>query len=211
MSRKGKVRAMTFGEKLKEARKMAGLSQEELAERIGVSRAAVAKWETDKGLPDIGNLKAVAALLDVSVDYLLDDGTALDLSVTREAIDLGDAKGLIGKAKAKDRLVKEKFEGYEVYTLTAVKKLTKGQKARDHALTLFTSLLPGIGAFDSGSDIVNAVENVNSAFYLAENEEKQFFLIVSDEYMEIRQPAQRITDRKFEIGDFRLTRSKRPL
>ena len=51
---------MTFGEKLKNARKNAGLSQEQLAEKLCVSRAAVAKWETDKGLPDIMNLIAIS-------------------------------------------------------------------------------------------------------------------------------------------------------
>ena len=50
---------MTLGEKLKNARKNAGLSQEQLAEKLCVSRAAVAKWETDKGLPDIMNLIAI--------------------------------------------------------------------------------------------------------------------------------------------------------
>jgi len=100
---------MTFGEKLKEARLKAGLSQEELAQRMSVSRSAVAKWETDKGMPDVANLKAIAGLLDVSVDYLLDDGKALDLSVIKEPIDLKGEKGLIKKAKRKDALVKEIF------------------------------------------------------------------------------------------------------
>lgn len=44
---------MTIGEKLKEARKQAGLSQEQLSEKLGVSRSAVAKWETDNGIPDV--------------------------------------------------------------------------------------------------------------------------------------------------------------
>ena len=43
---------MTFGEKLKEARKKAGLSQEQFAEKMCVSRSAIAKWETDKGMPE---------------------------------------------------------------------------------------------------------------------------------------------------------------
>jgi len=42
---------MTLGEKLRQARKDNGLSQEQLAEKLCVSRSAVAKWETDKGLP----------------------------------------------------------------------------------------------------------------------------------------------------------------
>ena len=62
---------MTLGEKLKEARKKIGLSQEQLAEKLCVSRQAVTKWESDKGMPDIGNLKAIATLLNTSIDYLL--------------------------------------------------------------------------------------------------------------------------------------------
>ena len=64
---------MTFGEKLKNARKEAGLSQEQLAEKLSVSRSAVAKWETDNGMPDVNNLKAMASLLNTSIDYLLDE------------------------------------------------------------------------------------------------------------------------------------------
>ena len=69
---------MTLGEKLKEARKQASLSQEQLAEKLGVSRSAVAKWETDNGIPDVGNLKVIAQLLNVSIDYLLDDREGMD-------------------------------------------------------------------------------------------------------------------------------------
>ena len=47
----------TFGEKLKSARKEAGLTQEQLAVKLMVSRQAITKWETDKGMPDIENLK----------------------------------------------------------------------------------------------------------------------------------------------------------
>ncbi|MGG3822658.1 helix-turn-helix transcriptional regulator [Geobacillus thermodenitrificans] len=46
---------MTLGEKIKKARIEAGLSQEQLSEKLGVSRSAVAKWESGKGLPDIDN------------------------------------------------------------------------------------------------------------------------------------------------------------
>lgn len=202
---------MTFGEKLKEARVKAGLSQEELSQRLSVSRSAVAKWETDKGMPDITNLKALSKLLDESVDYLLDDENALDLSVIREPIDLTGEKGLIKKAKAKDALVKQKFSEYVVYPLSATKKLSKAEKLRDEAMTWFTAFLPGIGCFDSGTDIVNAVQNLNNTFYLAENDKKQFFIVVSDEFMEIRQVASRITGKKFEVGDFKLVKVPKPL
>lgn len=62
---------MTFAEKLKSIRKQAGMSQEQLAEKIGVSRQAVTKWETDAGIPDIENLMAISVLFDISIDELL--------------------------------------------------------------------------------------------------------------------------------------------
>ena len=62
---------MTFAEKLKSIRKQAGMSQEQLAEKLGVSRQAVTKWETDAGIPDIENIMAVSALFDISIDELL--------------------------------------------------------------------------------------------------------------------------------------------
>ena len=62
---------MTFAEKLRSARKQAGMSQEKLAEKLGVSRQAITKWETDTGIPDIENIMAISALFDVSIDELL--------------------------------------------------------------------------------------------------------------------------------------------
>ena len=65
---------MTLSEKLQNLRRAAGLSQEALAERLGVTRQAVSKWETGEGKPDIDNLLPLAKLLGTTVDYLLDDG-----------------------------------------------------------------------------------------------------------------------------------------
>ena len=62
---------MTFAEKLKNIRKQAGMSQEQLAEKLSVSRQAVTKWETDAGIPDIENIMAISALFDISIDELL--------------------------------------------------------------------------------------------------------------------------------------------
>lgn len=61
---------MTFAEKLRSIRKQAGMSQEQLAEKLGVSRQAVTKWETDAGIPDIENIMAISALFDISIDEL---------------------------------------------------------------------------------------------------------------------------------------------
>lgn len=51
-------------------RKYMRLTQEELAKRIGVSKSAIAKWETDGGLPDRDNLRTLAEVMNVSVDDL---------------------------------------------------------------------------------------------------------------------------------------------
>lgn len=69
---------MRFSEKLKEARKQAGLSQEQLAEKLSVSRSAVAKWESDLGLPEVENLKILSQLLNLSMDALTDNTRTLE-------------------------------------------------------------------------------------------------------------------------------------
>ncbi len=62
---------MTMGERIQLLRKAAGLSQEQLAESVGVSRQAVSKWETDQSSPDINNILALSRAFSVSTDELL--------------------------------------------------------------------------------------------------------------------------------------------
>ncbi|MFR8046919.1 MAG: helix-turn-helix transcriptional regulator [Eggerthella lenta] len=62
---------MDFGEKLKALRTERGLTQEQLAAKLYVSRTAVSKWETGGGSPNLDSLQVVARLFDVSVDDLL--------------------------------------------------------------------------------------------------------------------------------------------
>lgn len=68
---------MDFGEKLKEIRKQQGLSQEQLAEKIGVSRQAITKWETGKGMPDIENMMILAEIFKTTIDDLISNATAV--------------------------------------------------------------------------------------------------------------------------------------
>ncbi|MGF3067389.1 helix-turn-helix domain-containing protein [Facklamia sp. P12934] len=63
---------MQLGDKIKELRRKKEYSQEELAEKINVSRSAVAKWESNNGIPDITNLKKLSELFAMSVDTLID-------------------------------------------------------------------------------------------------------------------------------------------
>ncbi|MDE5965916.1 MAG: helix-turn-helix domain-containing protein [Lachnospiraceae bacterium] len=62
---------MNFSERLREIRQKEGLSQEQLAEKIGVSRQAITKWETGKGLPDIENLVIIAEIFKTTLDELI--------------------------------------------------------------------------------------------------------------------------------------------
>ncbi len=62
---------MEFNEKLQEIRKQKGLTQEQLAEQLYVSRAAVSKWESGRGYPNIDSLKEISKYFEVSLDELL--------------------------------------------------------------------------------------------------------------------------------------------
>ena len=62
---------MEFNEKLQELRKNKGLTQEELAEILYVSRTAVSKWESGRGYPNIDSLKEISKFFEVSIDDLL--------------------------------------------------------------------------------------------------------------------------------------------
>ena len=192
---------MTLGEKIKEARKQCSLSQEQLAEKMAVSRSAVAKWEANNGLPDVENLKALAQLLNGSVDYLLDDGEVIDEVVMREPYNLSDyGKGI--KKKKKDRVIREKFPDAEIHTLLGKLKLTKSEKVIDNLLGFFTDAPFGT------PDLINSFKNMDKEFYLVEKDGKQFLVTITDEFVETRQLAKRITAEKFEIGNWQFLKCK---
>ena len=71
---------MEFNEKLQELRKQRGLTQEELAEKLYISRTAVSKWESGRGYPNIESLKAIAKFFSVTVDELLSSGEVLTIA-----------------------------------------------------------------------------------------------------------------------------------
>ncbi len=71
---------MELHEKLQELRKSRGLTQEQLAQRIYVSRTAISKWESGRGTPSIDSLKALSAFFAVSVDELLSGDALLTLA-----------------------------------------------------------------------------------------------------------------------------------
>ena len=71
---------MEFHEKLQELRKQKGLTQEELAAFLFVSRTAVSKWESGRGYPNIDSLKAISAFFSVTIDTLLSGDEVLTIA-----------------------------------------------------------------------------------------------------------------------------------
>lgn len=69
---------MSFGENLKNVRKQRGVTQEELAEILGVSRQAISKWESDGGYPETEKLLVISKTLNISIDYLLNDVSVME-------------------------------------------------------------------------------------------------------------------------------------
>lgn len=199
----GRNVSTALGKRLRSARKRAGLTQEQLAGKLSVSRQAVTKWEADKGMPDVGNLKRLSELLGVSVDYLLEGGDEMDLSVTREKICLDDyayrpalGRRWVKKTGQKDMAVIKRYPGAEIHCLTGRQILTKEEKAIDTAIGFLTTAPFGI------PELVNGIKNVDREFYLVNAADQQFLVTVTDEWMESRQLAERITAKRFEIEGF---------
>ena len=71
---------MEFHEKLQELRKQKGLTQEELAESLYVSRTAISKWESGRGYPNIDSLKAISKFFSVTIDELLSGEEVLTIA-----------------------------------------------------------------------------------------------------------------------------------
>ena len=183
---------MTFGEKLKNARKNAGLSQEQLAEKLCVSRAAVAKWETDKGLPDIMNLKAISKLLDVSIDTLLNDGEQTDLTSIKEAIDLNSLE-LYGRARCKhDVAVLNRFPQAEhIHQLSLIHQLNKIEWWADFLTCGLYTMIWGISHWKTWT----------GHYYLVDQGNRQFFVEVNDEFIIANSLPKPINKNKFYISD----------
>lgn len=90
---------MTIGERIAQLRRAAGLSQEQLAEALEVSRQAVSKWETGQALPDIDRIGRLCALFSVSADELLGLPTLIAAylalwPIRNAAVDTAAAHGL---------------------------------------------------------------------------------------------------------------------
>ena len=125
---------MTFGEKLQSLRQRAGMSQDQLAERLQVSRQAVSRWERDETMPETDKVVALADIFGVTTDYLL-----RNRDTAREAEEARRPSGQTGGSDMLSRLgYLAKTKGY----LLGWVLIAWG------ALDLLTLLLMGLGVLN---------------------------------------------------------------
>jgi len=109
---------MTLGQKLKALLKNNSMTQEDLAERLEVSRQAVGKWVNDKGIPEVGKLVQISNLFGVSLDYLLKEDC--------------EEKNILKEQSSSDSgyyVSQEMLDGYLSYSRQNVKQITGGDKS----------------------------------------------------------------------------------
>ena len=197
---------MTFGEKMKKARVEAGYTQEELAGILSVSRSAVAKWESGRGLPDVENLKTMAKLLHTSVDELLEDGTDLDLSVTKKAIDLekysgGERLTRLKKLECKEKFLRDEYPKAEIVRLTVTRiRNTRAESAADGIIGWLSLLLGGVPLFGT-QEFGKTLNSLDRQYYLVNEAGRQYFVLLTDEHQLCRAMAEPIRQKKFSVGD----------
>ncbi|MBR3812942.1 MAG: helix-turn-helix domain-containing protein [Spirochaetaceae bacterium] len=119
---------MNFAEKLKELRKQKDISQEQLAEKIHVSRQAITKWESGAGIPDIENLIAISSLFNESLDSLLSEEKSLIskrefLYESRTEYDLDSPKKIDFKIGVAHEVIIEKTKDEKIQVIAASNKL----------------------------------------------------------------------------------------
>ena len=119
---------MNFAEKLKTLRKQKGISQEQLAEKIHVSRQAITKWEGGLGIPDIENLIAISSLFNESLDSLLSEEKSLIsrrefLYESRTEYDLDSQKKIDLRLGTAHEVIIEKTRDEKIQVIAASNKL----------------------------------------------------------------------------------------
>ena len=90
---------MDFSEKLLTLRKAKDLTQEQLAEKLNVSRQSVSKWESGQAVPELEKIVAMSVVFDVTTDYLLKSSDIDDLSVKTEMLEKQQQQMLVREQK----------------------------------------------------------------------------------------------------------------
>lgn len=198
--------------RIKELRLKSGLSQAELAAKLGVSRQAVTKWESGRGMPDIDHIRNLGALFGVSIDYLVasDASTASNGPVLKQAINLRDIEPLrqLGKpigSRSNGAIVQTFPNADSIWALTRTRRNSPVQEGLEWIFSiLFDSPFHMFGLADS-------LDN-RASYYLVRDGNKHLLAHVTREFAEARElmeppPAQR----KFTIDQDEFLRAPSPL
>ena len=187
---------MTLGEKIQWGRRRRGLSQQQLAEKLCVSRSAIAKWETDKGMPDVENLKLLSKLLGMTVDNLLDADTAAILEPCRPS-----AFGGCDRVQ-KDRLMLQRFPDDTIIPLSG---------RPDASITGSCSIRGFLTPMPFGQPAhLKSQLHRDRTFYLVETANEQLFVTVTDDFMELRPLEHPVQEQSFPLNGWHFIRL-RPL
>ena len=178
---------MKLSEKLKEYRNIFDLSQEELAEKLNVSRQVITKWESDRGMPEISNLKALASLFDVSVDFLLDDERIVEYPIIKENYKL-DKNNYSNRYDFAVSYLKERYSESSIYALT---QLENGE--RNIVTKIFKFLTIGISDISYISQWFSDL----AIWFVVENNRKKLLVKVTKEFIETRELSNLIDTNKF--------------
>lgn len=166
----------------------AALTQEQFAEKLYVSRQAVSKWESGRGMPDIINLQQLASLFHVSIDSLLQDDT-LSINVIREPVDYSKIKWTGRNHSKYDGAVRFKFPQADITHIIRFRRLTKWMKL----IEFFT--VPGI------RDVFDYMDD-KAWYYLVRTGDRNLFVRVDDAFIETRDYTGKIENNRIVIGSF---------
>ena len=187
---------MNVGEKIKALRQQNGLSQEGLANKLSVSRQAITKWETNRGLPDIENLKCLSKLFNVSLDYLVTEGNDELSAQINEKINLEEYNAIKHSYKCtEDCIVLHKFpQALKIFPLVQEKRLNRLEKIFEW---LF---MPFFGAFD----IIDKLNNRRKS-YLIDNNGQNLLVTVTKDIMETSVLPYTVIDKQFVHENYKYT------
>ena len=161
---------MTLGNKIKDLRCRFGLTQEQLAKLIFVSRQAITKWESNYGMPDISNLKELSKLFSVTVDYLLDDNKMLTTAALFVELDKNQYKNVFTMNK---KILDDYFdESFKIYSLIREKK----KNIVDTLLDIF--VCPEISPISTADDLRDL-----SSYYLVKKENLNLLVNIKNRFL----------------------------
>lgn len=190
---------MTLGEKIKCARKCYGLSQEQLAGKLCVSRSAIAKWETDKGMPDVENLKMLSKLFGMSVDALLDDADHDNPPIICYPCDLSAYGKGCTKVKVA-RMLQDRFPDARICHLLGRPTMPQDPVRVDSTRGILTPSPFGSAQF------IKSIRDTGKEYYLVEQEETALFVAASQSQLEICPLPSLPADRSFQLGGWSFVR-----